>query len=702
MDLLRLRRAGKPTAVLAATSCFLPLLSAPMECAEEAGGETLHARIQEAIRRGREELLRSYPRKPGGGRGDYPMGRTALPLAALLRAGIPSTHPAIAESFRALESLPPQEVYSASCYLIALDALVQARAREAREEASKTGTTTRAIPRRIAADGAVRARMEQVIRWLLSVRNAGAGTWHYRGEGGHDYSNTQFAVLGLSIGLAHRIAIPREVFLEIARQFSSPLRERAQVEFAITYNPSPKAFLTRTGSTTRTFRRPLGGWGYTQAEKVAYASMTAAGASDLLVAQEALGRLGPGPQDALDGALGWIAVNLDQFLASRRNYYYALYSLEKVGDLGDIAAFDGRDWYLEGASRILERQAPGGGWGDSIDTSFALLFLTRATRPALRALPAPRVMTLAGGEGSGDLVHVEAIGGYISAREFFEYLAASGDPSLLKIAAEVAAGYPLSRQGEMVPWLLELWAAPGDPIGAFARKSLAMATGEAYGTPEEYERWSTAYRAIRAAEEDPRKDSRRVSELLSGAPGLKLKGLVVELISRASLAESIPALIEELRASDVPYRARVAEVLARLAGEAPSGLGLEAAGDREAAVAAWHVLWRERGASIIARERIRKLIAILRDEAGGETRAVAAASRPTRERGDPDEALDSLAGEGSAAVPQILEAMSRPEFPARLVIALERISGRKLGLRPATWKAWWETAGKAAGSGPGG
>ena len=116
-----------------------------------------------------------------------------------------------------------------------MDALVQAQGREVRTKQLLGKTSPVATPR---ASGAVRARMEEVLRWLLAARNPGQGTWHYYGEGGHDYSNTQFAVLGLQICLEHKVHVPREVFLEIARQFSqSQLREREEVEFSITYAP---------------------------------------------------------------------------------------------------------------------------------------------------------------------------------------------------------------------------------------------------------------------------------------------------------------------------------------------------------------------------------------------------------------------------------------------------------------------------------
>jgi hypothetical protein len=75
--------------------------------------------------------------------------------------------------------------------------------------------------------------------------------------------------------------------------------------------------------------------------------------------------------------------------------YYNLYSLERAGRVLGVDVLGKRSWYPEGAKWILSAQQGDGHWEDgdgpgaggrrpsftTADTCFALLFLTRATRP---------------------------------------------------------------------------------------------------------------------------------------------------------------------------------------------------------------------------------------------------------------------------------------------------------------------------------
>jgi hypothetical protein len=687
--------------------------------ADEREEEELPARIQEAIERGRRHLLDLFPHILSQPSPDYPMGNIALPLAALLRAGTPAGNELLVQALSRLETEEPGKTYSAAVYLMALDALVQARHREAREAAS-AGPTRVLQPAPAQAEGPVRARMEAMVAWLVSARNHGEGTWHYRPSGGggkarkkrarsdHDYSNTQFAVLGLEIGLRHRIPVPREVFAEIADQFTrSQLREDAPLDVTITFNPGKRAFLVRGGAVARSFRLPIGGWAYNRSERPPYGSMTAAGASCLLVARNGLGgSLPAASQSALDSALGWITRNFDRFLAGgggERTVYYYLYSLEKAGDIGDIVLFGQRDWYLEGARELVRRQDHDGGWGTAHDTSFALLFLTRATR-AGRALPPPRVITRAGGdkEEAGDRVYLSAIDGYVSAAEFFAYLGTTGERELVKVAEEVVRNYPPARQGELVPHLLALWSDHGDPVSVFARKALHEVTGEKYADAAGYRRWHQTYLAAcalegtKAAGAELEKKGEQARALLAEAEGLKLKGRLVDLIGRERLAAPVPLLIDELLSTDAAYRKRVADALERVTGQRFLGDEATPAAAREAA-AEWRAFWLRDGDGLVAAARIRAIIAGLEAPpgTGPDPRGGGPAGSGGPGASDGDRLLETLIAEGRPAVPPILQAMERPEFPARLWIALERITGQRLGPRPRAWRAWWEAQGRA-------
>ena len=86
-------------------------------------------------------------------------------------------------------------------------------------------------------------------------------------------------------------------------------------------------------------------------------------------------------EKALRASHAWISTHFNRYLEGPKQTCYTLYSLEKAGDLGIIARFGSHDWYAEGAARLLALERPKGGWGSSVDTALALLFLTRANRP---------------------------------------------------------------------------------------------------------------------------------------------------------------------------------------------------------------------------------------------------------------------------------------------------------------------------------
>jgi hypothetical protein len=73
-----------------------------------------------------------------------------------------------------------------------------------------------------------------------------------------------------------------------------------------------------------------------------------------------------------------------------RYVYYAMYCIERVGDLKRVNLIGGHPWYDEGARLLVDEQFPDGHWRkedtheprDVLNTCFALLFLNRAT-PAI-------------------------------------------------------------------------------------------------------------------------------------------------------------------------------------------------------------------------------------------------------------------------------------------------------------------------------
>ena len=170
-----------------------------------------------------------------------------------------------------------------------------------------------------------------------------------------DFSNTQFAILGLRAARDAGIEIPKATW-------------KAALDYL------------------RKFQRPDGGWGYVmggQPDEASYASLTCAGICSTAICQAALGvkdvRGDAMVKKGLIGPRGW--------------QYYHLYCVERVARVLGLAALEGRAWYPKGAAFLVAKQLPDGGWLDepgpgaqppyfqTADTCFALLFLTRATRP---------------------------------------------------------------------------------------------------------------------------------------------------------------------------------------------------------------------------------------------------------------------------------------------------------------------------------
>jgi hypothetical protein len=200
---------------------------------------------------------------------------------------------------------------------------------------------------------------------------------------------------------------------------------------------------------------------------------------------------------------------------------------------------------------------------------------------------------------------------------------------------------------------------------------------------------------VRTAESAASNDPDRIAVLLAGAPGQKLKGRLLEVISRQGLVACGPAVIEEVRFPSPAHSQRACEILSRLLGAEPSGLSSQSAADRETAAQAWSALWAERGKGALAAARIRRSIAVITRTGPPERSGPSDGPRRIA-------ALEALIQEGRPAVPLILEVLEGPGFPAHLLEALERISGQRLGLRPASWKTWWAVASAAAAGSPAG
>lgn len=314
----------------------------------------LHASIAEAINKGVRRLLRTQLRDGSWpGHQNYGPGETALNVYALLKSGVSPEHPALQRAFTWLEWNDPVQTYSASTVLLALGAL---------------------------GDEENLEWAERVAGLLLEWQGTNDGhgrpcaLWGYPHDQ-VDLSNSQFAALGLRAAAKLGVEIPRDVWITMA-------------ESTLRFQESPTAIAVEAsaGGRSGSGERTVAGFRYRTGTEKASGSMTTAGLGILAIAEEMLDSRMPrslGREIATSKrlALDWMGMNF----AVHENpghggwYEYYIYGLERVGALLGMDRIGTHSWYLEGASELVRRQAGGGEWGGDATTSFALLFLTRAT-----------------------------------------------------------------------------------------------------------------------------------------------------------------------------------------------------------------------------------------------------------------------------------------------------------------------------------
>ena len=181
-------------------------------------------------------------------------------------------------------------------------------------------------------------------------------SWEFGGDG--DSSAAQFALLGLRSASRLGIRIPPETW---KRSLAYYCRNQAKG----------------------------GGWAYTSSDdKSAYGSMTLAGISSLVICRHELQLDDPTVDARLDKAITWIAerFSVTQNPNEKYNIGYYLYSLERTGRILATEHFGEHEWYPRGCRHLVDTQQRDGLWviepsenDPRLATSFALLFLTRAT-----------------------------------------------------------------------------------------------------------------------------------------------------------------------------------------------------------------------------------------------------------------------------------------------------------------------------------
>lgn len=286
----------------------------------------------------------------------YKIGATALAVYTLLKCDVAPDDKAVLKGLDVLLAKDPENTYAVSLMAMAMATAVE----KIKEQKKASGLLNKIGPRLQKMADVLIASQNPCGGWSYAIQlNTGTGVKTPVGSADtFDFSNTQFAVLGLRAAANNGARVPRATW------------ERALALYEKMNNAKD------------------GGWPYiANTPQMTFGStttMTAAGGYGWLVCKtsinerlaiEELREEGPYRKAAEYLAKQWNWQN------SNENFYY-LYSLERMCMAGKMEKLVDRDWYADGSAWLLARQATGGTWlgsyGAEVDTCLALLFLKRA------------------------------------------------------------------------------------------------------------------------------------------------------------------------------------------------------------------------------------------------------------------------------------------------------------------------------------
>jgi hypothetical protein len=324
-----------------------------------------------------------------------------LLLLTFLHAGVPEDDPRVRELLAAVLAAPLDKTYPVALRAMVLEELDRVRyqshiARLAQylvdnQHASgqwgygapsvtadaRTVETVPASPAQPVGKDGLRTKPKVVRKVILKqTRNS---------PGFGDFSNTQYAALGLRAAHDAGIVLPKEV---IGRAIQAIIAAQQA-------GPPPKGAAPSLPS-----GRKARGWCYDDPCKCPlhrpYGTMTAGMVSSLAIFDYILGRDSRRNAAILDG-LAWLQVHytvetvpgpIEWDMITKTTYLtYYLYGLERAGILTGHEKIGTHFWYADGVRVLLESQNSDGSWAvddwgtPTWDTCLALLFLRRSTRP---------------------------------------------------------------------------------------------------------------------------------------------------------------------------------------------------------------------------------------------------------------------------------------------------------------------------------
>jgi len=654
------------------------------------------------------------------------VGKLALPVFALLRSGIPPQK--LDGCFRWLETQPLETTYSVALWIMALEA------RSVERKALPPKGRTRSVTRFQRKDPAKadRARIARATEWLIKTRKVGAGWWSYygnvhgeeaggkQGPLGHDRktvatngdrSNSQFAVLALHSAMASGVEVPAEVWLEVAKEALSSQDKKGKERGlgGSQFSPGspfardprdrlgdPNKTLERSGgSTIETKGAQARGWAYGMTRRPkggAYGSMSAAGASTVAVAREALKELGAleekFDQDLLtslrDG-LAWILDNYDVSRNPRRDaawFFYYTYSLEKAMDTAGVERLGLREWWRDLAAELLgRRDAKTGAWATVEDTSFALLVLNRATLPAKLTIgEVERKKTGELDPSAWDLAVVDGVG-QLSVRQLLTSMAEDqrGAKDRLELARRAVVALPEADRPRLVPELAGLLNHRHKATKKWAKASLIRYAGS--DDPKRLVGFLETWEQVRLTGESldyaHLPDLRKVIRDPEASIPLLEHALLVA--GRMRSLEVVDDMIAQLGSKD-PKRRRVVWTHLVSMVEGPPDFDASAGGaERKAQLEEVLAYWKDQGPTQLQAEQIQ--------------RQVRGLSYPGREKA----AVAALAKHKQVAVPALIDALRGAGRGKKLAHdLLTQITKQKLPAEAEKWLEWLEAEEKKA------
>ena len=335
----------------------------------------------------------------GGGEGEgygHPAGTTALALYALLKCKVPTRDPSVKKGFAFLKKRheKPGGSYETSAMLLAVCATANPY---------KTSTASNKRVERLKLKGAWRGWAQKLHKHLLDKK--ASQVWRYNVEGvgqapggNQDLSSTQLAALALFAAHQVKIRTPDSVWEDIL-DYSMAQQDDTGPEV-----------VTKDPLTGREIKRQSRGFAYIKGmedptEGKATGSMTACGIANIMMARFVLTDAGRKReaweatvdakkiQSAVEDGLCWIEENWNARMNPRKSHgniyhLYWLYSVERAMDLVGNQRIGSHLWYSEMGQFLINKQAEDGSWDtqstlnprQTLDTSFALLFLKRATQ----------------------------------------------------------------------------------------------------------------------------------------------------------------------------------------------------------------------------------------------------------------------------------------------------------------------------------